>query len=70
MKLSTQVKALYEKDKTRNADDNPSYDKKYRVTIPEEVHRFKQYYAEIVVGRFVEFVNKFDVTRKVSALDL
>ena len=44
------MKAAYEKDETRTADDNPSHDEKNGVINTKEVQRFKQYYAEIRGG--------------------
>ncbi len=64
MKLSTQVKTVYEVDKTRAHDDRPSHKEKYRGTHTEEVLRFKEYNAEFVVGIFVEFVLMFYVMRR------
>ena len=60
MEHSTQVKTVYEVDKTRAHDDSPSHDEKYT----EKEVRFTEYNAEIRVGIIVEFVHMFYVMRR------
>ena len=38
---------MYEEDKTRTHDNNPSHDEKYGGTYTKEELRFEEYYAEI-----------------------
>ena len=61
--------AALEKNETRTYDDNSSHDEKYEETNTEEVHRFKQYYAEFEAGRFVKFRVSYSYLYKDSKLE-